>query len=171
MRRFSVRDLTFAAVIAALYCVTSYFSGVFGLEFGPVNLRFGEALAVLPFLFPAAAPGLTVGCLVANLMSPYGPVDIIFGTLATAVAAWFTMRVPKWYLAGLPPILSNMVFLCPMWAWAETGAVNAAFWASLACNAAAFAAGEAAVCYGLGTVLLKLLPRIRLLKPALRRNA
>ena len=170
MRRFSVRDLTFAAVIAALYFVMSYFSGIFGMTFGPVQIRFGEALTVLPFLFPASAPGLVVGCLITNLMSPYGPVDIIFGTLATAVAAWFTLRAPRWYLAGLPPILANMVILCPMWAWAEVGAVNAAFWASLAYNAVTFAVGEAVACYVLGSLLLAALPRVGPLKPALRQN-
>ena len=143
MRRFSVRDLTFAAVIAALYFVMSYFSGIFGMTFGPVQIRFGEALTVLPFLFPASAPGLVVGCLITNLMSPYGPVDIIFGTLA------------------------NMVILCPMWAWAEVGAVNAAFWASLAYNAVTFAVGEAVACYVLGSLLLAALPRVGPLKPEL----
>lgn len=171
MRKFSVRDLAFAAVIAALYFVMSYFSGIFGMTFGPVQIRFGEALTVLPFLFPASAPGLVVGCLITNLMSPYGPVDIIFGTLATAIAAWFTLRVPKWYLAGLPPILANMVILCPMWAWAEVGAVNDAFWASLDYNAVTFAVGEAVACYVLGTLLLAVLPRVPVLRTSLRQDA
>ena len=87
MRKFTPRDLTIAALIAALYTVMGYFGNVFGLTFGPIQFRFAEALTVLPFLFPAAAPGLAVGCLITNLLSPYGPVDVIFGTLATAIAA------------------------------------------------------------------------------------
>lgn len=168
MRRFTTRDLTLAAVVAALYAVMGYFGDVFGLTFGPIQIRFAEALTVLPFLFPATAPGLVIGCLITNLLSPYGPVDIIFGTLATAIAAWLTMKMPKWYLAALPPILVNMVILCPMWAWAETGGFGGAFWAACGFNAVTFVVGEAAVCYILGTILLKAMPKIRYFRPMLR---
>ncbi len=160
MRKFTVRDLTLAAMVAALYAVMCYFGDIFGLTFGPVQLRFAEALTVLPFLYPVAAPGLTLGCLIANLLSPYGPLDLVFGTLATAVAALLTARTPNRRLAPLPPILVNLVLLPPIWAWAEAGAVNGAFFTALGVNALTFALGEAAVCYGLGLPLLKLLETI-----------
>ena len=119
MRKFTVRDLTVAALVAALYAVMGYFGNVFGLTFGPIQFRFAEALTVLPFLFPATAPGLAIGCLITNLLSPYGPMDIIFGTLATAIAAWWTMKMPRWYLAAVPPIVVNLMILPLMWAWTE----------------------------------------------------
>ncbi len=170
MRRFTTRDLTLAAAVAALYAVMGYFGNIFGLTFNVVQIRFAEALTVLPFLFPATAPGLVIGCFITNLLSPYGPVDMIFGTLATAIAAWLTMKMPKWYLAALPPILVNMVILCPMWAWAETGGISGAFWMACGFNAVTFAVGEAIACYVLGTLLLKLLPRIGFFRPMLRAN-
>ena len=160
MRKFSVRDLTFAALVAALYAVMGYFGNVFGLTFGAVQIRFAEALTVLPFLFPATAPGLVVGCLITNLLSPYGPVDILFGTLATAIAAWFTMKMPRWYLAAIPPIVVNAVILCPMWAWAQTGGFSDSFWLACGYNVLTFAPGEIVACYGLGTLLLRALPKI-----------
>ena len=168
MRKFSVRDLTFAALIAALYAVMGYFGEALSLTFGPVQLRFAEALTVLPFVFPAAAPGLAVGCLITNLLSPYGPMDVIFGTLATAIAAWLTIKMPKWYLAALPPLLVNAVILPPMWAWAEVGSVNAAFWMAWGWNAVTFIIGETLVCYALGTLLLQALPQIGCLRPIAR---
>lgn len=160
MRRFSARALTVAAVTAALYAVLGYFGDLFGLTFGPVQIRLSEALTVLPFLCPAAAPGLALGCLITNLLSPYGPIDILCGTLATAIAAWLTAKMPRWYLAALPPVAVNLLVLPLMWAWAETGGPDPAFWGAWAWNAAAFALGEAAACWGLGTVLLRALPRI-----------
>lgn len=160
MRRSSARSLTIAAVTAALYAVLGYFGDLFGLTFGPIQIRFAEALTVLPFLCPAAAPGLALGCLITNLLSPYGPIDIIFGTLATAVAAWLTAKMPRWYLAALPPVLVNLLVLPLMWAWAEAGGPGPAFWGVWGWNAATFALAEAAACWGLGTVLLKALPRI-----------
>ena len=168
MRKFTVRDLTFAALVAALYAVMGYFGDIFGLTFGTVQFRFAEALTVLPFLFPAAAPGLAAGCLITNLLSPYGPMDVIFGTLATAIAAWLTVKMPRWYLAALPPILVNAVILPPMWAWADIGAVNPAFWMACGWNAVTFILGETLVCYVLGTLLLKALPQIGYLKPIVR---
>ncbi len=171
MRKCSIRDLTLAAIVAALYAVMGYFGSVFGLTFGPVQFRFAEALTVLPFLYSATAPGLVVGCLITNLLSPYGPVDVIFGTLATAIAAWLTVKMPKWYLAALPPILVNLVILTPMWAWAEAGAFNQVFLMSLGWNAATFVLTESVVCYVLGTVLLKVLPVLPGFKPAQRQIA
>lgn len=168
MRRITVHDLTLAAMVAALYALLGYFGDILSLTFGPVQIRFAEALTVLPFLFPAAAPGLVVGCFLTNLLSPFGPLDWLFGTLATAIAAWLTMKMPKWYLAALPPILVNALILSPMWAWTEVGALNGAFWTACGWNALTFIPAEALVCYVLGTPLLKLLPRISVLKPALR---
>lgn len=164
MRKFTTRDLTLAALVAALYAVLGYFGDIFGLTFGAVQIRFAEALTVLPFLFPATAPGLAIGCLITNLLSPYGPVDIIFGTLATAIAAWLTMKMPRWYLAAIPPIVVNMIILPPMWSWAETNAITPAFWTLCGFNAITFAIGEIIACYVLGTILLKVLPRIPYVK-------
>ena len=171
MHRFTTRDLTFAALVAALYAMMGYFANIFGLAFGSVQCRFAEALTVLPFAFPAAAPGLAVGCLITNLLSPYGPLDPVFGTLATAIAAWLTIKTPKWYLAALPPILVNALILPAMWAWTDVGAVNTAFWLAYGYSALTFIPGEALVCYGLGTLLLKALPQIGYLKPIARRTA
>ena len=165
MRKLTVRDLTLAAMVAALYAVMGCFGNIFGLTFGPVQCRFAEALTVLPFVFPAAAPGLVVGCFLTNLLSLYGPFDVVFGTLATAIAAWLTMKMPRWYLAALPPILVNAVILPPMWAWAEVGAVDSAFWTACGFNAVTFMIGEAAACYVLGTLLLLALPKVPALRP------
>ena len=168
--RSYVRGLVIAAVTAALYAVLGFFGGLFSLTFGPVQIRFAEALTVLPFLFPAAAPGLAIGCLLVNLASPFGPLDVIFGTLATAIAAILTRRVKKPWLAPLPPILVNLLFLPPIWSWAEIGAVNDAFRAAWAFNSLTFVLGQTAACYGLGLLLLRTLPRIKPLREMMLRE-
>ena len=75
------------------------------------------------------------------------------------------------YLAALPPIIVNAVILPPIWAWAEVGAVNAAFWTACGFNAVTFIIGEALACYVLGPVLLKALAGVGFLKPLMRRTA
>ncbi|MCI7473377.1 MAG: QueT transporter family protein [Clostridiales bacterium] len=161
MHKCNTRDLTLAAMVAAVYFVLCYFGNIFQLTFGPVQVRLGEALTVLPFLFPATAPGLALGCLLTNILSPYGPIDMVVGTLATAIAAFLSARMPRWYLAALPPIVLNALLLPPMWAWAQAGAINGAFWAAYGFNMWTFVAGEALACYVLGSVLLLGLPKIR----------
>ena len=57
-----------------------YFGNIFGLTFGPVQCRFAEALTVLPFLAPVTSWGLFIGCLTVNILSPYGPLDMVVGS-------------------------------------------------------------------------------------------
>ena len=104
----SVRNMAFAAVIAAVYAVLTVVLPI--PQYGAVQIRFAEALTVLPFFFPAATPGLFVGCVIANLFSPF-PLDIIFGSLATLLACFWTRRMPNRWLAPLPPVLCNAVIV------------------------------------------------------------
>ena len=162
MRKFSVRDLTLAAMVAALYAVMGYFGNIFGLTFGPVQFRFAEALTVLPFLFPSTVPGLFVGCLIVNLLSPYGPLDIVVGSAATLIAALWTSKIKTKWFAPLPPVVCNMVLVGFTIGWAEANGFTAAFPTAWAWNGLTVGLGELVVCYVLGLPLLALLPRLGL---------
>ena len=166
MRKFTTRDLTLAAVVAALYAVLGYFGSVFGLNYGPIQCRFAEALCVLPFLFPAAVPGLFVGCLLTNLLSTVGALDIVLGSLTTLVAAVWTAKMPNRYLAPLPPVVCNGVIIGAMITWYEVG-FGPAFWNLFLFNGISVALGELIACYVLGSMLLIYLPRIPYLREAI----
>lgn len=122
------------ATEAALYFVLTFFMQP--IAFSPVlQFRVGEALTLLPIIFPEAVVGVSLGCLLANVFSPYAWYDVVFGTLATAIAAvctYFIGRLLKnknmiWRaLAGsVPPILVNAVVLPLMWLFAMG---DAAYW-------------------------------------------
>ena len=164
--RFTTRQVATAGIIAAVYTVMSMCASVFGIAYGPIQCRFSEALTVLPFFLPEAIPGLFVGCLVTNLMSTVGPLDIIFGSLATLIAAIWTRKMPNKWLAPLPPVLCNAVIIGAMIAWYEVG-FTGAFWASFAFNAFTVGLGEALVTYILGLPLLRWIEKT----PALRQYA
>ena len=167
MRKFTTRDLTFAAILAAVYAVLTVVLPI--PQYGGIQIRLAEALTVLPFLFPAAAPGLVLGCFIANLFSPF-PLDILFGTMATLLACLLTQRMPSRWLAPLPPVLCNAVIVGGEIAWATAG-FTPAFWPAYALNAFTVGLGELLACYVLGMVLLTVLPRIpvfRALIPAQR---
>ena len=82
-KKKDVNFLVCGAVIAALYAALTYAASAVNLAYGAVQFRFSEALTVLAAYTPAAIPGLTIGCILANLGSPYGITDIICGSAAT----------------------------------------------------------------------------------------
>ncbi len=99
-----------AAAIAAVYVVVT--GMILPIAFGPVQFRISEALCVLPYFTPAAIPGVTIGCLLSNILYGSAALDIVFGTLATligAVGSWL-LRKRKW-LVCVPPIVSNTVII------------------------------------------------------------
>ena len=100
-----------AAMIAALYVVLTMVFAPF--SFREIQVRVSEALTILPAFTPAAVPGLFIGCLLANLLGGAAVPDVIFGSLATLIGAFFTwkLRNKHPFLAPVPPILSNMLII------------------------------------------------------------
>ncbi len=98
-----------AAMVAAIYVVLTLVGASF--SYGEVQVRISEALTILPVFTPAAIPGLFIGCLISNILGGCILPDIIFGSLATLIGAFFTwmLRNKSKYLAPLPPIIANVV--------------------------------------------------------------
>ena len=96
-----------AAMIAAIYVVLTVLGA--SLAFGEVQIRFAEALTILPVFTPAAIPGLFIGCLLGNILGG----AIIFGSIATLIGADFTrmLRNKSKYLAPLPPVVANTIIV------------------------------------------------------------
>lgn len=110
MKNKSTQFLVQAAAIGAIYVVlTVLFAPI---SFGEIQIRFAEALTILPYFTPAAVPGLFVGCIIANFLGGALPLDIIFGSIATLLGAYFSykLRANKW-LVALPPIIANAVIV------------------------------------------------------------
>lgn len=113
MKKRSTLYITQAAVIAALYVALTYASNALGLAYNAVQFRLSEILTVLPVFTPAAIPGLALGCLIANISSPFGLIDIVCGTIASPLAALSSYALRKITVKGipvlstLPPVLFN----------------------------------------------------------------
>ena len=165
MKKPKTVTIAYAALIAALYAAATYASAAAGLAYGPVQFRLSEALTVLPVLTPAAIPGLIIGCVAANIRSPYGIVDIICGTLATALAAAVTRslrnirlkNIP--WLAPLPPVVFNALIVGAEITLLSPGKAGVA---AFAANAAWVGLGEFVMCYALGLPLHAALERTKL---------
>ncbi len=110
---FSAKYIAKGGIIAALYVVLTYISYTMNLSGQlAVQLRLSEALTILPFFTSAAIPGLTIGCLLANLLTGSVVWDVIFGTLATLLGAIGTFLLRKYrFAAPIPPIISNTIII------------------------------------------------------------
>ena len=109
MKNKTVLFVTKAAMIAAVYVVLTIVLAP--ISFGQVQLRVSEALTIMPVFTPAAIPGVFIGCLIGNILGGAVLPDIIFGSLATLVAAVisYKLRGKGLLIASIPPVVVNML--------------------------------------------------------------
>jgi len=133
-KQLSTRFIATAAMIAAIYVVLTVLAAGFGLANGAIQVRFSEVLTILPLLTPAAIPGVTIGCLLSNILTGCIVPDIIFGTCATLLGSIGTYLIgqaarkamastkatrgsaPKnviltGIVGSIPPILANTIIV------------------------------------------------------------
>lgn len=148
----TTKYLSQAALIAAIYVILCFiFSPI---SFSAVQVRIAEAMCVMPYFTPAGIPGVTIGCLLANILMGANIFDIIFGTLATLIGAAFAYLIRKHrYLVPLPTIISNTLIIPFVLKYAYAEALPI-FLLMLS-----IAAGELISCGALGILLLKVLGR------------
>lgn len=108
----SLTTMVQAAMIAAIYVVLTFIANAFGLANYAVQVRFSEALTILPYFTPAAIPGLFIGCLLSNVLTGCALPDIIFGSLATLIGALGTYALRRWkWCAPVCPIIANTIIV------------------------------------------------------------
>ena len=107
MKKKTTLCLVQAALIPAMYVALTYLSNMAGLW----EVRFSEALCILPYFTGAAVPGLTVGCVLANILTGCPLWDVVFGSLATLIGAYIARLLHKksWWLAPWPNIIANTI--------------------------------------------------------------
>ena len=107
MKNKNLLFMTQAAMIATIYVALTYLFAP--ISFSEIQIRIAEALTILPVFTPAAVPGLFIGCLIGNTVSGALLPDIVCGSLATLIGAFFTwkLRNAHPFLAPVPPIVAN----------------------------------------------------------------
>jgi len=171
MKNRKIQSIAVSAIIAALYVVLTMLSNIFGLAYGPIQFRVSEMLTILPVFFPAAIPGLTIGCILSNITSTINPLDMVIGSFATLLAAVLTALFRKVTIKGYPLLSFLMPVLCNgfivgaeiLFLFSDTVSFSL-FWVYFA----EVAAGELAVVFILGSIfhkaLYKVIPKNRMLK-------
>lgn len=156
MKKFPIKGMAIAGVIAALYVALTLPFGQFA--FGPIQFRLAEILTLLPFLSPWAIWGVTIGCLLSNLL--FSTIwDVIFGTLATLIAAYFTYKSRHLLVAPVWPILFNGLIIGTMLAILTLDSFAIVPWLTIM---AEITASEFIVCFALGVPFLKYFKKYKL---------
>ena len=152
----SVQNLVRGAIIAAVYALLTIFLAP--ISSGLIQCRVAEAMSILPYFTFSAVPGLFIGCVLANLLLGAPVYDVVFGSLATLLAAYITYllrkRAPK-YLAPLPSVVVNALVVGALLVYVYD--VGVSYWVA----AGYVAIGQAIACFALGLPLLTLLERYR----------
>ncbi len=155
-KSFSVKPMVYSAFVAAIYVILTYIANLMGLANNPIQIRFSEALCVLPIFLPAAIPGLFIGCLISNFLTGAILIDVVLGSAATLISAIGTRLLRKRpLLATLPPVIANMVIIPPILAFVYK------FEGSLPYFVLTVGAGEVISCVVLGFLLYKVLYKYR----------
>ena len=163
MKHLNGRAIAVSAMIAAVYTAVSLALSVF--SFGVVQIRVAECLTLLPVLSPLGIYGVTIGCLLTNIvgvaMGLTMPVDILFGTLATAIAAVLSyllrnVRIKRLAIpAALPPILINGLIIGLELTWLSGSFQWDVFWTC----AVSVTLGQIIPCLVLGVLLVWVLEK------------
>ena len=112
--RKTTHSLALMGIIGALYVILTL--AFYPISFGAIQVRISELMTILPLFCGEAVIGLTIGCLISNLLGN-GILDIVFGTLATLVSAVCTYFVGKkikkdilrFTIGGFFPIIINAI--------------------------------------------------------------
>lgn len=150
--RKQIKFICTAAFIASMYVVLTWISALFGLSSGIIQIRISEMLCALPIFTAAAIPGVTIGCLIANMLTGALMLDVIFGTLATLIGALGTYLLRKHPIpALLMPVASNTLIIPSILAYVYLFEGGVAFFTLTV------GIGEMISAFGIGLILYKAL--------------
>ena len=162
--KINIKKIAFAGIVAATYVALTL--ALAPISYGYLQFRIAEALTILPFFFPITLPGLFIGCVIANIFSPYGILDVVAGSLASLFAGLCTMYLGKIsresigikLLACFPPVIFNAIIIGALISFSITGG-GAGFLSNFIVFGLWVGLGQTVVLYGLGFPLMLYLPK------------
>ncbi len=105
--QFTTRTIIIQALVAAVYVALTWALPVF--SYGAIQFRLAEVLTLLAFFNPTYIFGLTIACVISNLLSPFGMIDVVFGSFASFVALYSMSKIKNIWIASLMPAFSAFI--------------------------------------------------------------
>ena len=109
MKKSAIRELAVSALITTIYVIMTW--ALSFSSFGVFQIRVAEALVLLCFFNKKYFTPLVLGCVLANLFSPYGLIDVVMGSIATAIGLFGVMKSKNIYIASIFPVVSNALII------------------------------------------------------------
>lgn len=105
MQKLNSKKMAMIGATAAIYAVLTV--AMAPISYGAVQLRLSEVMTLLAFVDPVFIPGLVLGNFIANLFSPFGLPDVVFGTIATFIAVFMMSKMKSMLIASFWPTIAN----------------------------------------------------------------
>lgn len=164
----NTKKIVYGGLVACIYAALTLMPGLNSFAYGPVQFRVSELLTILPLFTASAIPGLTIGCVIANMASPM-ILDMVFGTLATLFSSYFTYKLRKHKkLALLMPVIFNAVIIGTMLSFFYSE--SAVSLKLVLLNMASVGAGEFVICFVIGYPLSLILEKRNFLQKMSGKN-
>lgn len=113
-QNISVKLVVINAMIAGVYAVLTL--AISPLAYSEIQFRLSEVIVFLAFYNRRYIPGLAVGCVLANLFSPMGMLDIVFGTISTLIVCIAMYLIKNRYLAAtVGAIITGLIIGAELW--------------------------------------------------------
>lgn len=162
-----LKDMIEISLIASIYTVLTFFSAIFGVAYSGFQFRISEILVVLPVVSPNAILGLSLGCFISNLSSPFGIIDVIFGSISTLIASILTRLLKDIkvkgipILAPMPPVIIGAIYVGLMVSYFNLGKFYLPLFLTVFINVFF---SQFIVCYVLGVPFLKMIEKRKIYK-------
>ena len=137
-------------MVAAAYAALTFVSLPFA--YGWLQFRPSEALSILPYFFGFSVPGLYAGCVLANMLSSFGWIDMVFGGLATLLSAVWARKIKNPWLVPFPAVIINAVVVGAVITYLQVG--EGGIFAAYCMNFTGIFISQTVSCYGLGLPFL-----------------
>lgn len=95
--KLSTKLIAQNAIIAGIYAVMTL--AIAPLAYSEIQFRLSEVIVLLAFYNKKFIPGLVIGCFIANIPSPLGWMDMVFGTFSTLLVCITIYKMTNKYLA------------------------------------------------------------------------
>lgn len=109
MNKNNLKRMSRLAIVASLYIALTVVFSL--LSYGNIQFRLAEILIFLCFFRKDYGVSLVLGCLIANIFSPLGIIDVAFGTIATILSVVCVMFCKKLWFAIFPPVIFNGIIV------------------------------------------------------------
>ena len=113
MKQLNTKQLTLNGVIAAVYAVLTLINP---LSFGVLQFRVSTLLLPLAVFVPQIRAGLVIGTAIGNLNSSLGIIDVVVGSIVSAIAVYVVPKVKaKWLMPVLYALDSGVLVALELW--------------------------------------------------------